>query len=125
MKVLYVDNSTHEHFGSQLLNRSKTIETKTKRALRTFLNSGIVQGEKFGIAWNGFVQGIAEFKGTKDYKTEKAFDKDFRRHKVKPGSAYGFDPKKGKTGILVKNAEWLDVPIKVVQKHGRVWTETD
>lgn len=128
MIVLYVDNSTHEHFGTQLLTKSKdrkSIETKTKRAMRIFLNSGIVQGESFLLAWDGYARGILDFIGTKDYKTEKAFDKDYKRHKVQPGSKYGFDPKKGKTGIVTKNPRWLEEPIKVTQKHGRVWTETD
>ena len=125
MIVLYVNNSTKEHFGTALLNGRKTIETKTKRAMKTFLNCGIGKGESFGLAWDGFVQGIVNFKGTKVYMTEEDFDMDYVLHLVLPGSRYGYDHAKGKAGIVIANPRWLRKPIKVTQKHGRVWTETD
>ena len=125
MKVLYVNNSTFEHFGSKILDDLKHGETKTKRALRIFLNSGIREGERFGIAWGGFVRGSVVFRGIKEYQTEDEFNEDFRLHLVGNDSKYKFDLSKGKSAILVDGARWYRNHVKVTQKHGRVWTETD
>lgn len=124
MKVLYVNNSTSEHFGLKILDNLKHGETKTKRAMRIFLNSGIKVGERFGIAWDGLVRGSVVFRGVKEYPNSSDFYADYLLHLVGKNSRYGFDPSKGKSAILVDGAKWYRHPVKVTQKHGRVWTET-
>ncbi len=125
MKVLYVNNSTFEHFGSKMLDDLKHGETKTKRALRIFLKSGIKVGERFGIAWGGLVRGSVVFRGIKEYQNASEFYADYLLHLVGHESKYRFDPSKGKCAVLVDGARWYRHPVKVTQKHGRVWTETD
>lgn len=123
--VLYVNNDTIEHFGSSILQGLKTIETRTKRALKSFVNSGIRKGDVIGIAWHGHIMGYVRFLGVKEYANRAAFNADFPLHLVSETSAYKYKEKSGKGGIVLDSPSWCKVPIAVTAKHGRTWTETD
>lgn len=123
--VLYVNNDTIERFGSEILNGLKSIETRTKRALKSFVNSGIQCGEIIGIAWHGHIMGFVRFLGVRDYANRAAFNADFNLHLVSDTSKYGYTDKSGKGGIVLDSPSWCRVPIAVTAKHGRTWTETD
>ena len=123
--VLYVNNDTIERFGSEILNGLKTIETRSKRALKSFVNSGIRKGDVIGIAWHGHIMGFVRFLGVKDYANRAAFNADFNLHMVSDTSKYRYTDKSGKCGILLDCPTWCRVPISVTAKHGRTWTEAD
>lgn len=103
---LYVNNSTPERFAFQIIFGKKTIETRTKRAVRTFLDSGVKPGDRIAIVSGGHVQGYATFQGVKDYNSRATFMADFDAHRVRTGSKYDYTPEKGKTGIILSNLEF-------------------
>lgn len=123
---LYVNNNTEERFAFQLVCGLKTIETRTKRAAKAFLNSGVKVGQRIAIIARGKVYGYATFDGVKEYPTEAAFRADEGQHKVKPGSAFDFDEKKGKVGLMFsdpKTKTLKDRDIVVRRTHGYTYTE--
>lgn len=122
MVGLYINNNTRERFADAIIRGLKSVETRTKRACKTFLKSGIRIGERFAIVSCGKVRGYATFQGVKDYANLAAFRADFSAHKVAPGSAYDFDPKRGKVGILLSDVVAESRDIRATRACGYTYT---
>ena len=122
---LYVNNSTPEHFAFQIINGKKTIETRTKRAAKTFLSSGVKPGDRIAIVAGGHIQGYATFQGVKDYDSRAAFMEDYKAHRVRTGSKYDYTPEQGKAGIILSDPEFApfeDYMKKVQRTAGYTYT---
>ena len=122
---LYVNNSTPEHFAFQIVFGKKTIETRTKRAARTFLSSGVRPGDRIAIIAGGHIQGYATFQGVKNYNSRAAFMEDYHAHRVRTGSKYDYTPEKGKAGIILSDPEcapFADYMEKVTRTCGYTYT---
>ena len=125
MVGLYVNNNTRERYAFRIICGDKTVETRTKRAARAFLNSGVLPGQRIAIIVNGKVYGYVTFEGIKNYETLEEFRADTILHKVAPGSAFDFDPKRGKVGLVFSNPkvrEMKDWNREVKRLHGYTWT---
>lgn len=122
---LYVNNSTPEHFAFQIISGRKTIETRTRRAAKSFLSSGVRPGDRIAIIAGGHVQGYATFQGVKDYSSRAAFAEDYRAHRVRTGSRFDYNPNTGKIGLILSDAEYArfeDYLPKVQRTGGYTWT---
>lgn len=123
---LYVNNSTPEHFAFQIISGRKTIETRTRRAARAFLSSGVRPGDRIAIIAGGHVQGYATFQGVKSYNSRAEFMEDYDAHKVRTGSRFDYRPDAGKVGLILSDAAFArfdEYRPKVQRTCGYTWTE--
>ena len=125
---LYVNNSTPERFAFQIIFRNKTIETRTRRAAKAFLSSGVKPGDRIAIVIGGHVYGYVTFQGVKEYASREEFAGDYAAHKVKAGSRFDYKPETGKTGLIVSDpqfARFEDYLPKVQRTNGYTWTRIE
>ena len=125
---LYVNNSTAERFAFQIIFGKKTIETRTRRAAKAFLSSGVKPGDRIAIVTGGHVYGYATFQGVKQYDSRAAFMEDYKAHRVKTGSKYDYRPETGKAGIILSDPEcapFEDYLKKVQRTSGYTWTRIE
>ena len=114
---LYVNNNTPERFAFRIICGVKTVETRTKRAAKTFLNSGVQIGDRVAIIVGGHVYGYVTFQGVKEYRTRGEFRLDYYAHQVRPGSKYDYNDSTGKVGLIfsdpvARTQKDYDKPIK-------------
>ena len=125
---LYVNNSTPERFAFRIICGLKTIETRTKRAAKSFLSSGVKPGQRIAISANGTIYGYVTFQGVKEYDSRAAFMADYAAHGVKPGSKFDYNPNTGKVGLVFSDASARkpgDMAYKVQRTGGYTWTTVD
>ena len=123
---LYVNNKTPERFAFRIICGLKTIETRTKRAAKAFLNSGVVPGQRIAIIANGHIYGYVTFQGVKEYNSRAEFMSDYAAHGVRTGSKFDYNPKTGKIGLIFSDPEVRrrgDKDIQVKRTCGYTWTE--
>ena len=105
-------NDKKQPFTEQILNGTKTIETRNTDSLRSKV------GHRVGIVRTGkgkaILVGFAVIGSPKIYSTVKAFRTDQNKHQVAKGSP--FDIKKKKFGYPMLNVEVLEEPIIVKNK---------
>lgn len=125
---LYVNNSTSDRFAFQIIFRGKTIETRTKRAAKAFLSSGVKPGDRIAIITGGHIYGYVTFQGVKTYNSRAAFMEDYKAHRVKTGSRYDYRPETGKAGIILSDPEcapFAEYLKKVTRTGGYTWTRIE
>lgn len=125
---LYVNNNTPERFAFQIVFGKKTIETRTRRAAKAFLSSGIKPGDRIAIVAGGHVQGYATFQGVKDYNSRASFMEDYSAHKVRTGSRFDYRPDTGKVGLILSDPEcapFEEYLPKVQRTGGYTWTRIE
>lgn len=123
---LYVNNSTPERYAFRIICGLKTIETRTKRAAKSFLNSGVKPGDRIAIVANGKIYGYVTFEGVKAYDSRADFIADYPAHGVRTGSKFDYNPATGKVGLIFSDPrprKTGDIKIKVQRTGGYTWTE--
>ena len=122
MVALYVNNRTREHFAWLIGKGLKAIETRTKRAAKTFSGSGIKNGDRIAIVSGGYIVCYVTFCGLKEYRNAAEFYADFPLHLVDRNSKYRYDAKSGKVGLIFSDAVMADEAVKVQRGGNRTWT---
>ena len=109
-------------FASRLVDGSKSIETRTKRALTILLKNGLAIGETVGIVSGGYLIGAVKVIGIKEYDNYKEFHDDDHDHLVYMGTPFDYDEKKGKVGIMVADPVKFHYPMPVEKlNHPQGW----
>ena len=112
---IYINNK--EHHVTAIFDGLKTVETRTRRAAAALVAAGVVPGAVVAIISRSYVVGLVKVLALIDYQSEQEFKADFERHRVAPGSCYGFDPSRGKTGFVLGDP--VRVPPYPVPKQKR------
>jgi hypothetical protein len=108
-------NDSKSPFTTQILNKQKTIETRTSPSLHPYV------GKKVGIIRTGVgpatLVGYTTIGEPKFYKNEKEFDKDYDKHLVTKKSPF-YITEKGKWGYPLHNVK--KIPESIIKSKGIV-----
>jgi hypothetical protein len=107
-------NDKIQDFTGQILRGEKTIETRNKNSLKSYV------GERVGIIrtgkGNAYLVGFCTVGEPKLYENEKEFRKDEDKHLVQQGSKFDI-PKDGvKYGYPLYDVVKLNEPVRITSK---------
>ena len=107
-------NDKIQDFTGQILRGDKTIETRNKNSLRSYI------GRKVGIIRTGkgkaYLVGYCTIGEPKVYESEREFRKDFDKHLVEKGSKFDIPEGGIKFGYPLYDVVRLDEPKLITSK---------
>lgn len=103
-----------------ILNREKTVETRTYSIPEKYLNEEMILIETPGKKgkFKARMRGIIRFTDCFEYKNKTAFYKDTDKHCVTPDSEWAYNPEIGKWGWTVEVVKVFDVTLPLQKRAG-------
>jgi len=122
---LYTGVNIQWPISDLILDRSKTIETRTYQLPQKYLNIPMVFIETPGSKgkFKARIRGLITFGECFKYSSARAFYKDVDLHRVEKGSLWAWDLDKPKWGWVIKELKVFKEPVAAPLRKGIVYTK--